>query len=141
MDKIGKNVCSSCPEARRCAETSASLVFFLIGIIATISVRAVTVLVHINPVYGQAAWYVGVAGFLVYFLYKFKVDRARSKLIDRAGLMAKMSSGGDLSAEDRDTVRTILCALKSKRDSINYFFIFASSALALILAVYLDFVR
>ena len=136
-----KNVCSSCPEARRCAENSVSLVFFFIGIIATISVRAVMVLVHINPVYGQAAWYIGVTGFLVYFLYKFRVDRARSELIDRAGLMAKMSSGGNLSAEDRDTIRAILCALRSKRDSINYLFIFASSALALILAVYLDFIK
>jgi hypothetical protein len=73
--------CAACSEYKRCKEDSASWVFFIIGVIATIAVRIVTVLVHINPLYGQIAWYIGVVGFFVFFVYKYRVERERYKLI------------------------------------------------------------
>ena len=63
--------CINCAEYKKCKENSISWVFFIIGLIATISIRAVTVLVHIDPVYGQIAWYVGVLGFLIFFFILF----------------------------------------------------------------------
>ena len=74
--------CINCPEYSRCRDTYVSWIFFVIGLIATIAIRVVTVLIHINPLYGKTAWYIGVSGFLLFFIYKFNVNQARSKLIE-----------------------------------------------------------
>ena len=139
---IMKNkTCVNCAEYKRCRESRISWIFFIIGLIATIAIRAVTILVHINPVYGQIAWYVGVAGFLIFFVYKFRIERARYKLIVKKGLMDKISQGDKIAEDDRQLIGSILCSLSSNKDRINYFLIFVSSAVALIVALYFDFLK
>ena len=133
--------CINCSEHKRCRESSISWIFFIIGLIATIAIRAVTVLVHINPVYGQIAWYVGVLGFLIFFVYKFKVEHARSKLIKNSRLVHKITQDGKIEEGDRKLIGSLLCALSSNKDKINYLVIFVSSAIAVVIAIYLDFLR
>jgi hypothetical protein len=115
--------------------------FFIVGLVATIALRVVTILVHLNPLYGQIAWYIGVGGFLIFFVYKYKVDTARYKIIKDNDLMAKVLRNEALPKEDRQILSSVLCALSSNKDRINYFVIFVSSALALIIGVYFDFFR
>ncbi|MFH0738819.1 MAG: hypothetical protein V2A59_03060 [Candidatus Omnitrophota bacterium] len=134
-------VCINCAEYKRCKENHLSWIFFIIGMVATIALRVVTVLTHLNPTYGQIAWYVGVSGFFVFFVYKFKVERARYKLIVSRNLMDKISQADKIEKEDRQLLGSILCSLSSNKDRINYFLIFVSSALALIVAVYFDFIK
>ena len=133
--------CLNCSEYKNCRDSFASWIFFLIGIVATIAIRIVTVLVHIKPIYGQIAWYVGVVGFFIFFLYKFKLERSRHKLIIKKGLMTKISQSKELSEGDRQLVSSILCSLSSNKDRINYVIIFLSSAIALIIALYFDFIK
>lgn len=109
--------------------------------VATIALRLVTVLIHLNPVYGQIAWYVGVFGFFIFFVYKFRVDRARYKLIVKKGLMDKISQGDKIAEDDRQLIGSILCSLSSDKDRINYILIFVSSAVAIIVALYFDFLK
>jgi len=137
MDKT----CINCLEYKRCRESRASWIFFIIGMVATISVRLVTVLAHLDPLYGQIAWYVGVLGFLFFFVYKFKIEQARHRAIIQHGLMAKISKEGLIARSDREVLGSILCALSSNKDKINYFIIFVSSGLALLAAFYFDFVK
>jgi len=133
--------CLNCSEYKNCRDSFASWIFFIIGMVATIALRVVTVLMHLNPVYGQAAWYVGVAGFFIFFVYKFRIERSRYKLIVKRGLMEKVSGGSEIAEEDRRLISSILCALSSNKDRVNYFLIFASSAVALIIALYFDFLK
>lgn len=133
--------CVNCVEYKKCRENSLSWAFFIIGLIATIAIRAVTVLVHINPIYGQIAWYVGVLGFFIFFIYKFKVEHARSRLIKKSGLVHKISREDNIEKGDRELIGSLLCALSSNKDKINYFVIFVSSAVAVAIAVYLDFLK
>ena len=135
-----KSACVNCSEYKICKEGYASWIFFIIGMIATIAVRVVTVLAHLNPIYGQIAWYIGVAGFFIFFVYKYRVDRARYKLIVKANLMDKIQHQDLISRQDRELISSILCALSSNKDRINYFIIFASSALALVIAFYFDLI-
>lgn len=137
MAEQGK-ACINCPEHKRCREGRLSWVFFIIGMIATIALRVVTVLAHVKPIYGQVAWYIGVAGFFVFFIYKFKVERARYRLIVKKKLMDKISQGDNIIRDDRQLLESILCSLSSNKDRINYIVIFTSSALALIVALYFD---
>lgn len=133
--------CITCQEYERCRDSFSSWIFFIIGLIATIAIRVVTVLIHLNPIYGKIAWYIGISGFLVFFIYKFKVGQARSRLIEKGNLMEKINHKRQLNDEDYKAMSAVLCALTSKKERINYFFIFGLSAVALILAVYFDFVK
>ena len=133
--------CVSCIEYKRCRDSYTSWIFFTIGLIATVAIRAVTVLMHMNPVYGKIAWYTGVSGFFLFFVYKFRVNQARSKLINQRNLVDKVNNQKQLTREDFDTISSLLCALSSKKERINYFFIFGLSAIALILAIYIDFIK
>lgn len=138
---MDKKKCINCPEYKRCRENRASVFFFIIGLIATIAIRVVTVLIHVNPLYGQIAWYIGVGGFLAFFIYKYNIDTARHKIIKENRLLHKIISNEELKMEDKQVLGAIICALSSSKDRINYFVIFASSALALLAGVYFDFIR
>ncbi|MFH1039455.1 MAG: hypothetical protein V1789_12395 [PVC group bacterium] len=133
--------CAHCVEYRRCRDSASSWIFFIIGLIATIALRVVTVLISVNPVYGKAAWYVGVAGFFLFFVYKFRVNQARSRIIEERGLVEKFARRSGLSDDDYDAVGAIFCALSSRKERINFFFIFGLSAVALLVAVYFDFLK
>jgi len=61
--------------------------------------------------------------------------------LEKYQLHQKILSRQDLDADDREFLRTMLCRLRSNKDTINYFFIFSSSAIVLILAVYQDFIK
>ena len=133
--------CTGCVEYKRCKDNYASWIFFIIGLIATIAIRIVTVLIHVNPVYGKIAWYTGIGGFFIFFIYKFRVIQTRSNLISQRNLVDKILHEEQLTKNDYNLIRAILCALSSKKERINYFFIFGLSAAALILAIYLDFLK
>jgi len=133
--------CINCIESKRCRDSHISWLFFIIGLVATVAIRVVTVLIHMNPLFGKIAWYIGVAGFFVFFVYKFKVNQARSALINRRNLVDKITRRKELTEEDYNLMGAILCALSSKKERINYFFIFGLSAVALLLAIYMDFLK
>ena len=133
--------CKNCIEYRRCKDSFVSWIFFIIGLIATMAIRAVTILANIDPICAKIAWYFGVFGFLLFFIYKFRVNQSRSDLIDRRNIMQKLIQKNQLTDEDYNFVSSVFCALRSKKERINYIFIFALSAIALILAIYLDFIR
>ena len=135
------NKCTNCAEYKRCKESAASLIFFIRGLIAIIAVRAVTILEHVKPIYGKLAWYVGILGFFIYFAYKYKIEYNRSRLIKTSKLVDKILQGNSIEEADRQMIGSVLCALSSSKDRINYFIIFSSSAVVLIIAFYLDFLR
>lgn len=133
-----KKECRNCPEYSRCKDSRVSWVFFIIGLIATVAIRVVTVLMHLNPVFGKVSWYVGVGGFFLFFVYKFRINQARSKIIDEQDLVGKINNHKDLAEDDYRLIGSILCSLNSRKERINYFFIFVLSAIALVIALYID---
>ena len=136
-----KKTCVNCPEYRRCRDSMMSWVYFVIGLIAAFSVRLVAVFMEFNILYAKIAWYAGVIGFFFFFLNKFGADTARSRLIARRDIMGRLHKGEPLSKDDYDLLGTMLCALNSNKDRINYFVIFSTSILTIAFAVYADFFR
>jgi len=133
--------CVKCSQHKNCKDTHTSWFVFIVGVIATISIRAVTILMDFSPIYGKIAWYVGIGGFLIFFIYKFKISQSRVKLIIENGLIDKIANQKQLAKVDYGNVEELLCSLVSKKERINYFFIFILSALALVLAIYMDFLK
>lgn len=130
--------CLTCNEYKNCRNSFASWIFFIIGLIATIALRVITVLMHLNPVYGKMAWYLGVSGFFVFFVYKFRINLHRTKIINQREIVKKITDMRQLDKKDYEAIKTILCSLSSKKENINYLFIFGLSAIALVAALYMD---
>jgi len=99
------------------------------------------VLADLNPIFGKIAWYLGVVGFLIFFIYKFKVDHSRAKAVREKMLIERVKKNDKLSPEDLGVISSLLCGITSNKDRINYFVIFASSIVAILAAVYFDFFR
>jgi len=94
---------------------------------------------HLNPLFGKLSWYIGVGGFFIFFMYRFRVLMDRSKRINEQGLIHKMENNADLNGNDYHLIRVILCGISSKKERINYLFIFVLSAITLVIALYMDF--
>ena len=133
--------CLDCVEYKNCRDSYASWFFFILGLIATVAVRMVSLLLHLNPIYAKLAWYIGVGGFFLFFIYKFRVNQQRSKAIRQRDLVNKINTGTALTEPDYNLIGAILCGISSNKERINYLFIFILSAAALILAVYIDFFK
>jgi len=113
----------------------------MIGLVATVAMRVVTVLMHLDPLYGKLAWYTGLIGFFLFFVYKFRVSQARSRVILRSNLIQKINESRNLTEEDYSTIAALLCGIDSKKERTNYFFIFGLSAITLVIALYIDLFR
>lgn len=133
--------CLDCTQRGNCGDSIVSWIFFIIGLIATLSVRLVTVLINVNSVWGKASWYIGIGGFFLFFVYKFNVNRSLAKNIEKDRLIEKARTFKSLSKGEYKLIADILCSIKSEKERINYFFIFTVSAVALIIAVYFDFFK
>lgn len=142
---MGKNnkkfVCSDCFRLKKCREPLINWVFFLTALVATIAIRAVNLFMDFDPNMAKALWYIGIIGFFVFFLYKFRYDNMLHKELENTGLKDKLLRKEELLDHDREILGTIICGLSSKKDKINYFFIFLTSGLALILAIWVDFFK
>ncbi len=132
--------CLHCNSRHICQEDAKSWIFIIIGFIATVAIRMVTVLMNIGPVYGKVAWYTGVLGFVVFFVYKYKVFKLRANMIEEHDLLEKLADGESLSSQDKEIIAQLLCKIKSNKERVNFLFIFVASAVALALAIYFDFI-
>lgn len=141
MVKDNKFVCTDCFKLKRCKESFVSWILFFIAIVAVIAIRIVNVFMNTNPILAKTFWYVGVVGFLIFFAYKFQYDNILRRELEKTQLKDKLIFKKDLSGHDYEVLGTIICKLSSKKDAINYFFIFLFSGLALALAVYFDFLK
>jgi len=141
QDTTKSFICHDCFRLKKCKEPQASWIFFYIALAATIAIRAVNLVMDFNPFLAKVFWYIGVGGFFVYFLYKYRSDTVLQRELERTNLSDKVLSKQALSEHDYEVVGTILCRLKSPQDALNYFFIFLSSGLALGIGIYVDFFK
>ncbi len=134
-----KKQCLKCQAAKLCRDSAISWVFLFVGVIATISIRVVNLVLHFGLFWPKFFWYLGVTGFFLYFLYKFRQDRQLRRKLAEHQIQAKLSGAQSFTQQDKDFLNDMLCRMQSNKDGVNYFFIFASSAIVLLLAIYQDF--
>ena len=131
--------CSDCKGSKMCAEDNTSWLIIIIGLISTVAIRVVTILIDIDPILGKVAWYVGIVGFVIFFVYKYRVFKKRARIIENRHLVEKLDKKLFLELEDYEAMAIILCNIKSNRERINFLFIFISSFISLLVAIYFDF--
>lgn len=116
------------------------LFFFWAGIVATFCYRAIVVVNNFSQLWAQIFWYVGTIGFIFYFIHRYQISQKRAKLIKVYGLDKKIKNLEGLTTEEKDAIEYIFITLQSSKEKWNSIFIFASSFIALILGIYLDFI-
>jgi len=134
-------VCVDCVRLRRCSQTTASWIFFFIALVAVVSLRVMVLFTTTNPALARGFWYLGVIGFLVFFLYKFRHDHLMHRELQATHLLDKVMERRSFDDHDYAVLATVLCRSLSRKDKINYFFIFFFSGIALVWALYMDLIR
>ncbi len=111
--------------------------YFLIGVLATLAYRAIGVID--DTIVIKILWYFGTIGFVVYFAHRYATSERRSRLITENNLEAKINRADGLSELDKASMEYIFHTLRSSKEKWNSVVIFASSIIALLIGVYIDF--
>ncbi len=114
--------------------------FFWIGIIATILYRAIIVLANLNQGLLKGAWYVGTVGFILYFAHRYSVAARRAKLVAEYKLTERIAGSTEFNDEEKSAMQYIFGTLLSSKEKWNYYVIFATSIIALLWGVLVDFI-
>jgi len=130
--------CRSCRLRAVCGDSMTSWFFFFVGIVATVAMRVIEPLRTVNPLWGKVSWYVGVWGFVLFFVYKYRVLKGRSRIIKESRLKEKLAHGSRLADEDNGLLLEIVCSEDNWKERVNFLVIFGVSVLALIYAILTD---
>lgn len=122
-----------------CHDSATSWVFFFMGIAATVAMRVIEPFNSINPLYGRISWFVGVTGFLLFFIYKYRILHGRAKVIRETGLAEKLANASRLSSREYILLSEIVCSQDNWKERANFLIIFVLSAAALLFALVVEF--
>jgi hypothetical protein len=111
--------------------------FFLLGLVSAIAFRAIIIFQHLEPSWVRPVWYVGTAGYFLFFLYRYRITRKRKKAVEEYELIEKIRANKPLKEQDREVVLYLLSSIRLSLEDINYAIIFALSVLAVAADIYL----
>jgi hypothetical protein len=135
---MDKQECAKCSLKKACDSSATSWIFFFIGIIATIALRIIEPIRTLNPAYGKISWYIGVAGFVLFFAYKYRNLRKQSTIIKESRIKEKLGGAEKLTEKDYALLSKIICSQDNWKERTNFLIIFTVSAAAIIIALILD---
>lgn len=115
--------------------------FFALGIISAIAFRAIIFLQRFEPSWVRPVWYVGVTGYMIFFLYRYYISEKRKRAIENFKLIEKLKENACLTDGDREVVIYLLSSIRKSPENINYFVIFLLSILAVIADIYFVITR
>ncbi len=115
--------------------------FFALGIISAIAFRAIIVFQRLEPSWVRPVWYVGVLGYMVFFLYRYYISEKRKKAVENFQLIEKVKANACLTDEDREVVIYLLSSIRKSPENINYFIIFLLSIAAIFVDIYFTLVK
>lgn len=114
------------------------LLFFWIGIIATLAYRAIVILNFYNPFWVKVAWYIGTIGFTIYFWHRYNIQERRSKLVKDYKLVDLVKKSSNTDKKQKEALLYVVETSFSSRAKWNSAFICWLSVLALILGIIMD---
>jgi hypothetical protein len=109
------------------------IAFFMLGLLSSVAFRAIILLQKLNPAWVRPVWYFGVIGYMVFFLYRYRISLRRKRTIAETNLIEKLGSGTALSAEDREATMYLVNSIRKSPEDWNYLAIFVLSIVAMVL--------
>ncbi len=113
--------------------------FFFIGLVSAVAFRSIIVFQRLEPAWVRPIWYVGVLGYIGFFLYRYTITKKRKGAIKEYKLIEKVQANACLSEEEREVVTYLLSSIKKSREDINYLVIFILSILAILADILFSF--
>ena len=107
--------------------------FFLLGLISSLAFRAIILFQKFNPSLVRPAWYFGVIGYMLFFVYRYRISIRRKRAIKQTNIIEKLEAGTTLSAEDREAALYLLSSIRKSPEDWNYLAIFILSVAAIVL--------
>ena len=116
-----------------------SFSFFLLGIVSAIAFRIIIVFQRIEPEWVRPVWYIGVLGYIGFFMYRYAIARKRKNVIKDFELIEKVRANACLSKEEREVVTYLLSSLKKSHEDTIYLIIFLLSIISILVDLALSF--
>lgn len=113
--------------------------FFWIGILSALLFRMITIAEHYNPLLSKVLWYIGVLGYLLFFVHRYNIALRRYRVIQNLDLLKKIENRDSLNPTDFDGLRYVMWSISVSKERQNYIMISIFSIAALIVAAILDF--
>ncbi len=113
--------------------------FFWVGILSAFLFRVITIVEHFNPLLSKMLWYIGVIGYLIFFVHRYNIALRRFNVIGNLGLLKKIEDKERLNTADFEGLRYVLWSISVSKERQNYKMISVFSVIALLIAALLDF--
>jgi hypothetical protein len=107
--------------------------FFVLGLLSSVAFRAIILLQKYSPAWVRPVWYLGVIGYLLFFMYRYYISQRRKRTIAHSSIIEKISSGVMLNAEEREAALYLLKSVRASQEDWNYLAIFVLSIVAIAL--------
>jgi hypothetical protein len=109
------------------------ITFFLIGLLSSLAFRAIILFQKFNSGWVRPVWYFGVIGYMLFFMYRYRISTRRKRTLRNSNIIEKLGSGTALSAEDREATLYLLSSIQKSPEDWNYLAIFILSVAAIAL--------
>jgi len=113
------------------------MIYFIIGIIATVAYRIIIFLNFYDPMWVKVSWYVGTIGFIIYFWHRYDVSQKRAMLVVENDL-EKAVRDSNLKGKQKKAIAYLVKTSRTSKSKINFVMIFGLSVAALIFGILLD---
>ncbi|UCC94770.1 MAG: hypothetical protein JSW40_08155 [Candidatus Omnitrophota bacterium] len=111
---------------------------FIIGVLCAAGFRSLTIIDVLYPHLVRPVWYFAVIGYIYFFAYRYHIANKRKKVITENDLLSKLRQDKEITKEDKEFISYILASLIRSKESINYFFIFIMSIVAILLDIFIS---
>src|SRR5260370_25231924 len=105
--------------------------FFVLGLLSSVAFRAIILLQKFSPQLVRAVWYFGVIGYMLFFMYRYRISVRRKRSIAESQIIEKLQSAAALSDEDRQAALYLLSSVQKSPEDWNYLAIFVLSIIAI----------
>ncbi|WP_292388136.1 hypothetical protein [Methanosarcina sp. UBA5] len=112
--------------------------YFYIGLVSAILLRSIIIANHYSIFWGKAIWYIGVVGYLWFFIHRYHIAKRRFDVVKNLDLLEKVRNRQKLSDKDLEGLEYLLCSLSVSKERANYLIISALSIIAIIVSLSLD---
>ncbi len=111
--------------------------FFILGLLCNIAFRSLTIVSELSPELVRPVWYFGVVGYVIFFLFRYKISVKRRRAVQDFELIETLESEQEMTSEQRQAALYLLKSIIKSKENINYYAIFLLSTVAIIVDVVL----
>lgn len=118
--------------------TSVIKFYFWIGLVSAVLLRAIIIADHYSAFYAKVIWYLGVTGYLWFFMHRYHIAKRRFGVIKDLELLKKIRNQQKLSEKDIEGLDYLLWSLSVSKERSNYLIISVFSVISIVLSLVLD---